>query len=82
MINSTTITDKTTEYLNECLKKHRKPTFKGLGKELHISGHTIANVYKGRYNGKAYGLIPGHRRCIDNKDFETIREVFEEYSMK
>lgn len=76
MINSTALTDITTEYLNKCLKKHRKPTFKGLGKELHISGHTIANVYHGKYNGIVYGDKPCKHRCIDNMDFDIVREVF------
>lgn len=82
MINSTTLTDITTDYMNECHQKHIKPTYKGLAQRLDITGHTIGNIIRGTYNGKPYGDKPGHKRCIDNKDFEKIREVYEAYSKK
>lgn len=76
MINSTTLTEITREYQNECTTKHQAPTYKGLAKLLNISGHTISNVMRGTYNGIKYKDKAGHKRCIDTKDFETIRGVF------
>lgn len=77
MINTDILTEKATDYLNRCQEKHKRPTYKGMGKALNISGRTISNVVHGEYNHTPYGIKEHHNRCIANKDFELIREVFE-----
>lgn len=72
MIDTTTLTKRIHQYITCC----RRPTFKGLGRVLQVSGQTVANVYYGTYNGKQYGTKPQYNRVIDNADFEIVRAVF------
>ena len=76
MFNTESLQAKADEYTGKCYRTHQKPTYKGLASMLNVAPQTIANVYKGTYNHKPYGIIPHHTRCIDNKDFDIIREVF------
>lgn len=81
MIDSELLRESVTEYMERCRTKHKQPTFKGMGKILNISGHTVANVVHGTINGKPYNRIEKHNRLIRNSDFEMIREVFKEYTV-
>ncbi len=76
MINSTTLHERVQTYTDNCKRLHTKPTYTGLAKQLEVSGQTIGNVNKGMYNNKPYGKEPHATRCIDNKDFDIIRDVF------
>ena len=80
MISTDILEQTTTEYLSKCKAAHKRPTYKGIGELLNISGRTVSNVYKGEYNHTPYGAKEHHNRCIRNSDFELIREVFEVYS--
>ena len=78
MIDSTTLTEQVNEYLNKCYQTHTRPSYKGLARQLKVSGQTISNVNRGTYNGGTpYGIEPCKHRCIDNKDFEIVQSVFE-----
>lgn len=77
MFKSEALQEKTNEYMQKCHQTHHKPSYRGLGEALNISGQTISNVCRGKYNNIPYGLIPNHARCIDNKDFEYIQNVFD-----
>lgn len=81
MIITDILEQTTKDYLEKCKRAHHKPTYKGMGKALGISGHTIGNVIKGKYNGIPYGNKPSAKRCIDNKDFEILQEVFKGYEV-
>ena len=76
MIDTTTLQIKVNGYRKNCLISHLKPTYKGVGTVLGISGRTIANVVHGHFNGKEYTDTPHITRCIDNDDFEVIKGIF------
>lgn len=76
-INSTELEKVVVEYQQYCKRKQRKPSYHGLGKRLEISPHTVRNVCLGGYNGIPYAKEPLTSRRIDNADFETIRNVFD-----
>lgn len=76
MISTDILKEKVTEYTESCHKNHKRPTYKGLSRALNISGQTISNVIRETYNNKPYTKHPHITRCIDNKDFELIQELF------
>ena len=78
MIDSTYLREKATEYKELCQTKQIQPTFKGLGRVLGITGHTIANVYHGTINGIPYNSKERCNRHICNNDFDLIRDIFKE----
>lgn len=72
-------TDKLNEIIDDYLNMCKcRPTKKGLSLALGTSNTTIFNVIRGAYNGTPYGKEPHYNRVIDNKDFELIRDVFDE----
>lgn len=64
------------EYKNECDKRQKRPTYKGLAYRLKISSQTVGNVNKGKYNGTPYGDKEAVVRCVANKDFEIIQNLY------
>ena len=77
MIDTTTLNIKVNKYIDSCNKTNHKPTYKGVGYILGISGMTISNVVKGEYNHIPYGNKEHHNRCIANRDFEVIKGIFD-----
>lgn len=76
MIDTTTLLLKVNGYKKRCMRAKRQPTYKGVGSLLGISGSTVSNVVNGEFNGRRYTDKPHVSRCIDNKDFETIKALF------
>lgn len=77
MITTTTLVQKVNDYEQVCQEKNRVPTYNGLGRYLGISGMTISNVVRGYYKGSLeYTTNPSISRCIDNGDFDIVRNVF------
>lgn len=77
MINTVELEDSTRKYLENCIQRNKKPTFNGLGTVLGVSGQTLRNVFRGCYKSDLlYTDTPHPTRCIDNKDFEIIQNVF------
>lgn len=76
MIDTTTLIIKVNGYRERCQTSHHKPTYKGIGTVLGISGRTVANVVHGYFNGHRYTDKPHATRCIDNDDFEVIKGLF------
>lgn len=76
MFNRTELTELTQQYLNRCKLHNKAPTYQGLSLILNISGQTVGNVVKGSFNGKPYTNKPSVCRCIDNSDFDILRDLF------
>lgn len=77
MINTTVLQQIVNEYDKKCFEHHRKPSYKGLGTELGITGQTVRNIVTGIYkDGKPYTTTPHITRCIDNEDFSIVRDLF------
>ena len=76
MIETTILQTKATEYMEQCKARNRKPTYTGLSKILNVSAMTIGNAIRETYNHKPYTKHPHITRCIDNKDFELIQDLF------
>ncbi len=77
MIDSNTVQTEAHEYKWSCIISGRSPTFSEMVRRLGCSSKTIANVYRGTYNGHRYKSKPSHLRCIDNSDFAAIRSLYE-----
>ena len=77
MIDSTTLNTKISRYIEQCKIRHCKPTFKGIGNALSISGQTVSNVVHGTFNGKRYTERPHSTRIIANSDFEILQGLFD-----
>ena len=77
MIDTTTLQTKVQLYSDRCQKSHRKPTFNGVGQVLGVSNKTVANVVHGHFNGRKYTDTPHATRCIDNRDFEIVKGLFD-----
>lgn len=77
MIDKELVNLKTKLYWIFCLKKDKKPTYRGLAHALGVSESTISNVVHGFFNGHKYTNTPHIRRCIDNSNFEIIKHIFE-----
>lgn len=78
MINTEELTRTVQRYRERCRTANTKPTFKGMGNALGISGMTVSNVAHGRFNGRLYTEHPSATRIISNNDFEIIQNLFDE----
>lgn len=78
MINTEELTRTVQRYRERCRTANKKPTFKGMGNALGISGMTVSNVAHGRFNGRLYTEHPSATRIISNNDFEIIQNLFDE----
>lgn len=76
MINTLELEKTVSRYRQTCRYRQKAPTFIGLGRCLGCSGMTISNVVNGTFNGHDYTERPAATRCIDNNDFELIRDLF------
>lgn len=77
MINTTKLQTVVSEYDKKCIELNIKPTHRGLGNELGITGQTVRNIVTGIYkDGKPYTTTPHITRCIDNEDFSIVRDLF------
>ena len=76
MITTIELENKVRTYKDNCTKHNHEPTYNGLSNVLGVSHQTIANVVHGTYNGKQYTDKPHITRCIDNNDFELIKELY------
>ena len=77
MYDSTTLTTMVNGYIKQCEVMKSKPTFKGMGNWLGVSGMTISNVVHGAFNGKQYTEHPHTTRIIDNNDFQILQRLFD-----
>ena len=71
-------TEELTRTVQRCRTANTKPTYKGMGNALGISGMTVSNVAHGRFNGRLYTEHPSATRIISNNDFEIIQNLFDE----
>lgn len=77
MLNTIELQELVNKYDQDCFRHNKTPSFEGLGRALGITGRTVNNIVKGIYkDGKPYTNKPHITRCIDNNDFEIIRELF------
>lgn len=77
MIQTRELEKTVSRYRQNCRYRHIEPSYIGLGRCLGCSGTTISNVIHGKFNGHSYTERPHSTRCIDNNDFELIRELFD-----
>ena len=78
MIATESLIDAVRRYGEYCDRRNKRPTYEGLSHVLGISAPTVAHVVSGYYaNGKLYSPCPHPLRCIDNRDFPLVRELFE-----
>lgn len=82
-ITTTRLKQEIKAYKKECENKHKRPSYRGLAKRLHISDATICHIVNNNYeHGKPYTSKPGSKRCIANKDFAIIRNLYKRNSTK
>ena len=77
MIDTDLVNSKTQVYWTFCIQTDKRPTYKGLAEILGVSESTICNVVHVFFNGHPYTDKPHVMRCIDNSNFETIKQIFE-----
>ena len=66
-------------YMNVCKADNIKPTIYGLADRLGVNKETLRHIRLGAYKqGKPYTKTPHIKRCIDNSDFEIIRQAMEQ----
>lgn len=76
MIDTTVLVNRVSTYVEQCKAGKRRPTYYGISNALGVCPQTIANVCSGKFNGNDYTDTPAPTRCIDNKDFDIIKDLF------
>lgn len=77
MFERETLSKLTKEYKQIVASKRVAPTYKGLSLFLGVSDTTIGHIVRGYYkDDKQYTNMPHCNRCVDNADFDLIRDIY------